>query len=95
LIIFAGDAMSSLAKLKQSEAPAPHIIKALKEGVPQCADFFKKPGTPNDLSLQAQRQISVATKQKDWIQRYIGRHTRLARLFREVRSCFLPRSFLS
>jgi hypothetical protein len=86
MLIFIDDAMSSLAKLKQSEAPAPHIIEALKKGAPQCADFFKKPGTLNDLSLQAQGQISVATKQKDWIERYIGRHPRLARLFREVRS---------
>jgi hypothetical protein len=78
--------MSSLSKLKQSEAPAPHIVKALKEGVPQCANFFREPGTLNDLSSQAQRQIAVATKQRSWVQRYIGRHARLARVFREVGS---------
>jgi hypothetical protein len=84
LTVFAGDAISSLATLKQSEAPAPHILKVLKAGAPKSAKFFQERGAPNDTGREAQRQLSVVTKQRDWIQRYIARHARLARLFQEV-----------
>lgn len=80
-----GDAVSSLASLKQSEAPAPHIIEALRKGVPRSAEFFKETGISNDFSREAQRHLAVATKPRDWSQRYFARHARLARLFREVR----------
>ncbi|OAK99109.1 hypothetical protein IQ06DRAFT_378039 [Phaeosphaeriaceae sp. SRC1lsM3a] len=77
------DAVSSLASLKQSEAPAPHIIEALRKGVPRRAEFFKETGISNDFSREAQRHLAVATKPRDWSQRYFARHARLARLFRE------------
>ncbi|KAF2124404.1 hypothetical protein P153DRAFT_401030 [Dothidotthia symphoricarpi CBS 119687] len=78
-----GDAISSLKMLKESEAPAPHIVKAVKEGTPQSAILFKDLSISGDLSREAQRQLCVATKQRDWVHRFIGRHARLARMFGE------------
>ncbi|KAL6708381.1 hypothetical protein ACN47E_002644 [Coniothyrium glycines] len=77
------DAVSSLAMLKASGTPAPHVLQALRDGAPEAADFFTTRDIAPDLRYETQRQLAVATEPKNWIHRYIARHRRLARLFEE------------
>ncbi|KAH7110058.1 hypothetical protein B0J11DRAFT_544554, partial [Dendryphion nanum] len=75
------EAISSLAVLKKSEAPAPHIVGALREGVPESSAFSKSLYFPYKLELSASRQLSVGAEPKNWMYRCVARHQFLARIF--------------
>lgn len=62
--------------------PDPRVLQILSEEQPE---FFKIPGGTKDFDKTAWRLISVGAESRNWLDKYVARHERLARLFQLVK----------
>lgn len=83
--------MSSLSILRETEAPAQHVVESLKSFVksfvPPTSTYFEALNPPSVIRDANLRLLSLGTRPRSWLHRYVGRHERLARSFQEV--CFI------
>ena len=81
----AGDAISILATIRRAESPTQHIVQYLRDFAPFSSVITNlKPRLSTEDPTA--HLFSIATSRRGWLHRFVGKHERLSRFFREVRN---------
>ncbi|KAH7084169.1 hypothetical protein FB567DRAFT_528514 [Paraphoma chrysanthemicola] len=81
-----GDAISSLGRIKHSEAPDPHVVKILRAVKPKVmpeGSAFREALDNYDVESGRSKLVSTVLGPRTWFHRFVGRHHRLSLAFRE------------